>query len=58
MPIHIKIEEVAKLHELNKAEGTRYDRTMNFYTYIPTNTIVLQHSLINQLARCNFKVRK
>jgi hypothetical protein len=26
MPIHIKIEEAAKLHELTKAEGTRYDR--------------------------------
>jgi hypothetical protein len=28
MPIHIKIDESAKLHELTKAEVTRYDRTM------------------------------
>ena len=35
MPINIKIEEVAKLCELTKAEGTSYDRAMEIRHWIP-----------------------
>jgi hypothetical protein len=34
MPIHIKIEVAAKLHELTKAEVTRYDRAMEIRHWI------------------------